>query len=82
MEGGPTSVSTATLGELSKSITVPTYDRSQVKAGIVHLGLGNFHRAHMAMYTEKAIASGQNQWGICGVGLMPFDTEIRDALKT
>ena len=78
----PITVSTATLEQLAKTVKVPTYDRTKVQAGIVHLGLGNFHRAHMAVYTEKLLAQGDhNDWGICGVGLMPFDTEIRDALK-
>jgi mannitol 2-dehydrogenase len=53
-----------------------------VTAGIVHIGLGNFQRSHQAVYTEQALMKeNQAHWGICGVGIMPWDTEIRDALK-
>lgn len=48
---------------------MPTYNRNRVKAGIVHLGMGNFHRAHMAAYTEKVLEDGALDWGICGIGL-------------
>ena len=48
---------------------VPAYDRGQLATGIVHLGLGAFHRAHQALYTEAAIGLGDNRWGIVGVSL-------------
>ncbi|CAN7394060.1 mannitol dehydrogenase family protein [Trinickia sp. LjRoot230] len=47
--------------------------------GIVHLGIGNFHRAHQALYTEEAIVAAGGEWGICGVTLQA-DTSKRDAL--
>lgn len=47
----------------------PTYDRHAVRAGIVHLGLGAFHRAHQALYTETALERGDLRWGIVGVEL-------------
>lgn len=49
------------------------------RIGIVHLGLGNFHRAHQAMYTEDAMLAAGGDWGICGVSLRHADT--RDALE-
>src|SRR5215217_1420111 len=63
------------------SIPVPSYDRSQVGVGIVHFGVGGFHRAHQAMYVDSLMDQGKAlDWGICGVGVMPFDLKIRDAL--
>jgi mannitol 2-dehydrogenase len=63
------------------SIPVPSYDRSQVVVGIVHFGVGGFHRAHQAMYLHSLMDQGKAlEWGICGVGVMPFDLKIRDAL--
>jgi fructuronate reductase len=56
----------------------PGYDRKQVTAGIVHLGVGAFHRAHQAVYVDDCIAAGETGWGIVGVSLRSPDT--RDAL--
>ncbi len=50
-------------------VTRPGYDRRAVRAGIVHLGLGAFHRAHQALYTEAALERGDMRWGIVGVEL-------------
>jgi mannitol 2-dehydrogenase len=74
-------VSSANLAQIAATMKVPTYDRSAVTAGIVHIGLGNFQRAHQAVYTDKVLAKGATEWGICGVGIMPWDAEMRDALK-
>ncbi|MBK1725190.1 mannitol dehydrogenase family protein [Thiocystis violacea] len=67
---------------IAKKIACPSYDRSNVKAGIVHIGVGGFHRSHEAYYTNALMnethASG---WGICGVGLREEDRKIRDILK-
>jgi mannitol 2-dehydrogenase len=73
-------LTTARLGELSASVAVPSYDRSAVTPGIVHLGVGGFHRAHQARYVDDLLASGTTDWGIVGVGLMPQDVRMRDAL--
>lgn len=59
-------------------LKLPGYDRSKLAPGIVHLGLGAFHRAHQALYTEAAVAAGDLRWGIVGVSLRQADT--RDAL--
>jgi fructuronate reductase len=59
--------------------TVPVFDRSQVSPGIVHLGLGNFHRAHQAVYVDDCLAAGDTSWGIVGASLRSPAT--RDALK-
>jgi len=63
------------------SIPVPSYDRSQVGVGIVHFGVGGFHRAHQAAYVDALMDQGKAlDWGICGVGVMPFDLKMREAL--
>ena len=67
----------ATLGRLPLSIQRPGYDRSAITTGIVHLGLGAFHRAHQAAYTDTLLADDP-RWGILGVSLRSADT--RDAL--
>jgi mannitol 2-dehydrogenase len=65
----------------SLSIPVPGYDRSLLSVGIVHFGVGGFHRAHQAMYVDSLMEQRQAlDWGICGVGVMPFDLKVRDAL--
>ena len=56
----------------------PSYERSKVKAGILHIGVGGFHRAHQAIYTEDALASGDLRWGIIGANLR--STNMRDRL--
>ncbi len=61
--------------------TPPAYDRSKLTPGIVHIGLGNFHRAHMAVYLDDLFAVGQGQdWAILGAGVRAGDARMRDAL--
>ncbi|MDF1814645.1 MAG: mannitol dehydrogenase family protein [Verrucomicrobiales bacterium] len=70
------------LSELPESVSRPTYDRSKLSAGILHIGVGGFHRSHEAWYTNKLLeATGATQWGICGVGLREADRKIADILK-
>ncbi|WP_460754657.1 mannitol dehydrogenase family protein [Myceligenerans cantabricum] len=58
-----------------------TYDRSGITPGIVHVGVGGFHRAHQAMVVDDLLRrGGHRDWGICGVGLLPGDARMRDAL--
>jgi len=65
-----------------KEVNVPVYDRSNIKTGIVHVGVGNFHRAHQAYYTDKLLALGATDWGICGIGLLPSDVRMyRDLIS-
>ena len=74
-----TALNQANLGSLS--IPVPSYDRSQVTVGIVHFGVGGFHRAHQAMYVDQLMEQGKAlDWGICGVGVMPFDLKMKEAM--
>jgi mannitol 2-dehydrogenase len=68
-----------TLGSLG--IPGPTYDRDAVRTGIVHIGVGAFHRAHQALYLDRLMeAGGSLDWGICGVGVLASDAAMRDAL--
>ena len=75
-----TALNQANLGSLS--VPVPSYDRSQVKVGIVHFGVGGFHRAHQAMYIDQLMEQGKAlDWGICGVGVMPGDLKMKEAME-
>ncbi|PGH07074.1 mannitol 2-dehydrogenase [Helicocarpus griseus UAMH5409] len=64
-------------------VKVPTYQRNAaVKEGIVHVGVGGFHRAHLAVYIDQLMQKhGVTDYAICGVGLQPFDVTMRDALR-
>ncbi len=70
-------LSEKTVAALPQGVAKPAYDRRRVATGIVHLGIGAFHRAHQAAYTDAVLASDP-RWGICGVSLRSPDT--RDAL--
>lgn len=60
---------------------VPTYRRDDIKHGIVHIGVGGFHRAHLAVYVDRLLQQfNLKDWAICGVGLQPWDAAMRDAL--
>lgn len=71
-------LSQASLRDLPAAVARPVYDRAAARIGIVHLGIGAFHRAHQAVMTEAALAAGDLAWGIAGVSLRSADT--RDAL--
>src|SRR5687767_4215339 len=58
-----------TVADAAPGTSLPSYDRAALTGGIVHLGLGAFHRAHQALYTEAAIERGDARWGIVGVSL-------------
>ena len=76
-----TAVSAATVDRLGPDVARPRYDRSQVTAGIVHLSVGGFHRAHEAMYLDRLMNDGQAlDWGVCGVGLLPSSAGMRDVM--
>lgn len=72
-------LSRAALADLPPDVTPPGYDRAGVKTGIVHLGIGAFHRAHMADYIDRALAAGDHRWGITGVSLR--SPGVRDQLE-
>lgn len=71
-------LSNATIAKLPAEVLVPGYARDSATPGIVHLGVGAFHRAHQAAYIDACLADGATDWGIVGVSLRSPDT--RDAL--
>ena len=74
-------LNTKNLSLLPKAVEIPAYDRSALKTGIVHIGIGGFHRAHQAYYTDQLLHLPHNtDWGICGVGLLDTDRKIIDTL--
>ena len=76
-------LSDATLGQMSNGVVVPRYDRSKLTPGIVHIGLGNFHRAHQAWYLHRLMQEGRAfDWAIIGAGVRPYDRTQRRKLAT
>ena len=62
-------------------VATPGYDRAGLTGGIVHFGLGNFHRAHQAVYLDRLMNLGQgHDFAIIGAGVMPSDARVRDLL--
>jgi mannitol 2-dehydrogenase len=71
----------STLAEIP--IDKPSYNRDEIGIGIVHFGVGGFHRAHQAMYLDRLLEKGlANEWGICGVGVLPSDRKMADVMAT
>lgn len=65
----------------TSTVSQPSYERSDMSVGIVHFGVGGFHRAHQAMVIDGLMNQGEAlDWGICGVGVLPADRAMRDAL--
>jgi mannitol 2-dehydrogenase len=77
-----TKLSLATLKDISKSAGVPAYERGSLKAGIVHFGVGNFHRAHQAVYLDDLFNLGlDHDFAIIGAGVLPSDAAMREKLE-
>ncbi|MDS7594118.1 mannitol dehydrogenase family protein [Agrobacterium tumefaciens] len=72
-------LSKQSLSQLPRSIEIPEYDRDAVTPGIVHLGVGAFHRAHQAVFIDDCLKRGETQWGIVAASLR--STETRDAIE-
>jgi mannitol 2-dehydrogenase len=69
------------LSSVGDAVPRPAYARSRVTTGVVHFGVGGFHRAHQAMYHDRLMNDGKAlDWGICGVGVMPADRRMKEAL--
>ncbi len=63
------------------TLSRPSYDRDEIGVGIVHFGVGGFHRAHQAMYIDRLLEMGlAKEWGICGVGVMAADRKMADVM--
>ncbi|MGY2082876.1 mannitol dehydrogenase family protein [Blastococcus sp. SYSU DS0539] len=86
MSHGPGLTSTplnpSTLDSLAPTVPIPSYDRRRVRTGMVHIGVGGFHRAHQAMYADRLMNAGKAlDWGICGVGVLPSDRRMHEVLS-
>lgn len=70
------------LVALPAAVSTPAYLDDDIRIGIVHFGVGNFHRAHQAMYLDRLLHTGDaREWAICGVGVLERDARMRDALN-
>lgn len=81
--GSTIKLNQASLSHLPGNVRVPKYDRPQITNGIVHIGVGGFHRSHQALYLDNYFHENPgSDWGICGVGLLDsdYDRRMRDAL--
>ena len=74
-----TRLNDAALSGLPADVASPAYDRAAVKTGVVHLGIGAFHRAHQAVVFDDALASGDLRWGVLGASLR--SPGVRDQLN-
>ena len=75
-------LSLAALAQLPADVSKPNYARSDLKAGIIHIGVGNFHRAHQAVYLNDLFNSGVDRdWAIIGAGVREPDIDMREKLK-
>lgn len=74
-------LSQSTLNDLPDTVAQPGYSRAGLTAGILHVGVGNFHRAHMAYYLDRLFATGTgHDWALIGAGVRPGDNAMRDRL--
>ena len=78
----PVPLANDTLDRLPRGVDAPPFDRTTVTAGIAHIGVGAFHRAHLAMYTNHVLADADmRDWGILGINLLEHDRPLANALK-
>ena len=77
----PIELSSDALAEISETAAVPRYRPGDITAGIVHFGVGNFHRAHQAVYLDDLFNLGlDHDWGLVGAGVREADALMRDKL--
>jgi len=79
--GGGTELTSESLSKLDPRLAVPSYDRTSLGRGIVHIGVGSFHRAHQAMYLDDLCVEGLTDWSITGAGVLPGDAAMAAALE-
>ncbi|MBL6632633.1 MAG: mannitol dehydrogenase family protein [Candidatus Nanopelagicales bacterium] len=71
------------MAAVPDDVSIPEYDRRELKSGIVHIGVGNFHRAHQALVIDRLLRIGAGQeWGICGVAALPSDEPLVRSLQS
>lgn len=64
------------------TLVSPVYDRGALRPSIVHIGVGGFHRAHLATYVDELCAQGHTDWSIVGCGVLAGDSAMADALQS
>jgi mannitol 2-dehydrogenase len=75
------SLSLTALGSLPKAVARPTYSRRSLRPGIIHFGVGNFHRAHMQVYLDRLFNAGRDlDWAVIGAGVTTHDDRMRELL--
>ncbi|MEM6941903.1 MAG: mannitol dehydrogenase family protein [Pseudomonadota bacterium] len=80
-KAAPIALCSAQLAQMPPGVLRPTYDRSKITPGIIHIGLGNFHRAHQAWYLHRLMEQGKAlDWGIIGAGVRDYDEAQRQKL--
>ncbi|MBM1108215.1 mannitol dehydrogenase family protein [Aurantibacter crassamenti] len=78
----PLQLNQENLETLGSRIPVPNYSRSSDKTGIVHIGVGGFHRAHLAYYLHQLKKKdAASSWSICGIGLREADDKLNQIFK-
>lgn len=76
-------LSNYTLPGVPGPVSKPAYNRSKLTEGIVHFGVGGFHRAHQAMYLDRLMNAGKAlDWAICGVGVLPGDVHMKKVMDS
>ena len=77
----PVKLSLANLDRLPGRVAGPRYERSSLSPGILHIGVGNFHRSHQMVYLDRLFEQGRDlDWAVVGAGIKPFDAEQRRLL--
>ncbi|KAJ6649784.1 Mannitol 2-dehydrogenase [Pseudolycoriella hygida] len=75
-------LSHAVFSKISNDVKLPAYDRTQIRSGIFHFGVGGFHRAHQALIMDNLFSMGlAHDWGICGIGVLPQDKMMKDVME-
>lgn len=75
-------LSQANIPQIAQQLPCPSYDRTAIKTGIVHIGVGGFHRAHQAYYLHQLLSKyNLLDWGVCGVGIREADRKMYETLK-
>jgi hypothetical protein len=79
----PLLINCENLSKLSRRAKVPSYSRDELISRIVHFGVGGFNRSHLAVYLDDLLhLPGESQWGEYGIGLLPGDLKINQALAS
>jgi mannitol 2-dehydrogenase len=80
MDSTAAELTQSALAQLDAALKAPRYDRSVLTPSIVHIGVGGFHRAHLAVYVDQLCRAGHTDWSIVGSGVMPGDAAMASAL--